>query len=162
MRRGRSQGRLPDFGFSHWIDDDEEKGKWPWCNEEILQGTIETSGRKCQMKTQETLPLMKRRINFTCPQCESVRLLSDEARKTDSPNSKHRYLKGKKDKTIKGTKLTLVYSWWKKPTIFHTTTYLQISFMSSDTSIVKIKDNIVLRVQVYRKFSRVYHSRNQN
>ena len=109
--------------------------------------------------------LEERKDKFTCPQCKSVRLLSEEARKTGSPNSKHKYLKGKKRQNYQGYQVFISLFMVGKKNHTNSLTqppYLQKSPMLSDTSITKIRDNIVSGVQVCRKIFRVYYSGDQN
>lgn len=58
--------------------------------EGFLEGTIEGAGREPQRKTEDSVKFRKGRTNFTYHPCEGVRL-SEEAKKTGSPNSKHTY-----------------------------------------------------------------------
>lgn len=83
------------MGLGHGVDDAVMEMRREESDlsavEGILESTIRRAGRKCRRKTQETVALKKGRTDITCHQCEGVRLLSEEAGKTGSLNSKHKY-----------------------------------------------------------------------
>lgn len=110
--------------------------------EGVLEGTLQRPKKDHPKNAQDTVAFRKGCTNFMCHWGKGFRLLSEEARKTGLPHSKHKYLKEKKGKIIKDTKFILVCSWWgKKPYLLIQRSYLQRLFMSSDMSKTKIRDN---------------------
>lgn len=81
-----------------------------------MEGTTEGAGREHQRNTEDSVKFRKGRTNFTYHQCEGVRL-SEEAKKTGSPNSKHTYGERKVKLSRVPTSISL-FIVGKKPNFF--------------------------------------------